>query len=101
MASLIKQRKYNRNILLEYIKLMRPKQYIKNGFVLAALIFSNNILNPSLALKSILSFIAFCMISSSAYILNDILDIEKDKMHPKKCKRPLASGSIGKKGQFH
>ncbi|MDO0134284.1 decaprenyl-phosphate phosphoribosyltransferase [Clostridioides difficile] len=97
MASLIKQRKYNRNILLEYIKLMRPKQYIKNGFVLAALIFSNNILNPSLALKSILSFIAFCMISS-AYILNDILDIEKDKMHPKKCKRPLASGSIGKKG---
>ncbi|MDI0265950.1 decaprenyl-phosphate phosphoribosyltransferase [Clostridioides difficile] len=98
MPSILKKKDDNKNILLEYVKLMRPKQYIKNGFVLAALIFSNNILNFPLMLKSILSFVAFCIISSSAYILNDILDIEKDKMHPKKCNRPLASGTIEKKG---
>ena len=82
------------NIIGQYIKLMRPHQYIKNLFVVAALIFSNNIGNLDLIYKTIIAFISFCLISSAVYVLNDIVDIEKDKLHPKKCKRPLASGKI-------
>lgn len=80
----------------EYIKLMRPKQYIKNLFVVGALVFSNKILDIDSVLNTIVAFISFCLISSSVYVLNDMVDIEKDKLHPKKCKRPLASGAISK-----
>lgn len=82
--------------VLEYIKLMRPKQYIKNLFVLAALMFSTNIVYIDSIVKSLIAFISFCLISSSVYILNDIVDMEKDKLHPKKCMRPLASGTVKK-----
>lgn len=76
------------------IKLMRPKQWIKNMFVFGALIFSNSFTDIKLLTLTIWAFIAFCFISSSVYVLNDIVDIEKDKAHPKKCKRPLASGAV-------
>lgn len=82
--------------LKEYIKLMRVKQYIKNLFVVAALIFSNKLLDSNAIYNTAIAFISFCLISSSVYVLNDIVDIEKDKLHPKKCKRPLASGAISK-----
>lgn len=90
----INQEKYS--FYKEYINLMRPKQYIKNLFVLSAIVFSGNIIHISLFYKSMIAFICFCLISSAVYILNDIVDIEKDKCHPKKCKRPLASGAIKK-----
>lgn len=80
----------------DYIRLTRPKQYIKNLFVVAALIFSNKILDIDSIYKTILTFISFCLISSAVYVLNDIVDIKKDKLHPKKCTRPLASGLINK-----
>jgi 4-hydroxybenzoate polyprenyltransferase len=76
------------------LKSMRPKQWTKNLILFAALIFSQNFLNPPLLLKSVLAFIIFCLISGCVYILNDLLDLKQDKIHPLKCKRPLASGKL-------
>lgn len=76
------------------IKLLRPKHWIKNFFVFGAVIFSNNIINLEIVKANMITFIAFCLISSSVYILNDIVDVERDKKHPKKCERPIASGNI-------
>lgn len=75
-------------------KLMRPKQWIKNFFVFGALIFSYSFLNLNKITYSILAFILFCLVSSTVYIMNDILDVDKDRIHPKKRFRPIASGAI-------
>lgn len=77
-------------------KSMRPQQWIKNFFIFAPLIFSRNIFNPPLVLKTVAAFAAFCFLSSAQYIINDLKDIEEDKLHPLKSKRPLASGQLGK-----
>lgn len=82
---------------LKYVLLsMRPEQWIKNSFVFAALLFSQNLLNLSKDIKAIVGFIIFCMITSCAYMINDLIDLEKDKLHPTKSRRPLASGSLNK-----
>jgi 4-hydroxybenzoate polyprenyltransferase len=73
---------------------MRPKQWVKNSFIFAALIFSQNVFNPRLLLISIGAFVTFCFISGGVYLLNDLLDIEMDKKHPRKSLRPLASGRL-------
>lgn len=75
-------------------QLMRPKQWVKNSFVLVGMIFSQNWLHPDLMLKTITAVIAFCFVSSAVYVLNDFLDRERDRMHPDKCHRPLASGTV-------
>jgi len=79
------------------LELMRPKQWIKNFFVFAAVVFSGNFFNADVIINNILTFILFCFTSSSIYILNDIVDIEKDRCHPDKSKRPLPSGRVSKK----
>lgn len=76
------------------IKLLRPKQWIKNFFVFGPIIFSNNLMNFELLKNNFLTFISFCIISSSVYVLNDIVDKDSDKKHPSKCMRPIASGKI-------
>lgn len=82
------------NRLLGLLKTMRPKQWTKNFILFAGIIFSGNLFNMNMFLLSLLGFILFCIFSGSVYIINDIVDIEKDREHPKKCKRPLAAGHI-------
>ena len=86
--------------LLEYLKLMRVKHYIKNLLIFLPLIFSMNFYNWSMDVKVILGFIAFSLTCSIVYIINDIQDVEKDRKHPKKCKRPIAAGTVSKKEAY-
>ncbi|TNE63837.1 MAG: hypothetical protein EP335_08525 [Alphaproteobacteria bacterium] len=76
-----------------YIKLVRPKQWVKNGFVLAPAFFSGN-LEISHLKSLVLSLVAFCILASCVYILNDLRDLEADRAHDKKKHRPMASGAV-------
>jgi 4-hydroxybenzoate polyprenyltransferase len=76
------------------LRTLRPKQWIKNGFVFMALIFDQKLTVWPLLLRTTFAFILFCMISSTVYIINDLADIEKDKLHPKKRRRALPSGQL-------
>lgn len=80
--------------LSDLIRLLRPKQWIKNVFVFTGVIFSGMLLNPEMLINAIVSAISFCFASSCIYIFNDIIDIESDKQHPTKQFRPLACGKI-------
>ena len=75
---------------------LRPKQWIKNILIFAGLFFSKNIFNTKLLFESITAFFIFCILSSAIYLINDIRDIDLDKYHPIKRKRPLASGELKK-----
>lgn len=77
------------------IKLLRPHQYVKNIFVFAPLFFSFNFVKADI-INTIIVFILFSLIASSIYVLNDYMDIDEDKQHPKKKYRPLASGKVSK-----
>lgn len=81
-------------MLLGLLKTMRPRQWTKNAFVLAALVFDRQLLQSNALLRSIIGFLLFCLISSSVYIINDIIDREADRQHPKKRNRPIASGKL-------
>lgn len=81
----------------DLIRLLRPLQWFKNVFVLAPLFFSNNLLNVELLIPTLYAFAAFCLVSSSIYCFNDIYDVEADRQHPRKCKRPIASGAVSVK----
>jgi 4-hydroxybenzoate polyprenyltransferase len=77
------------------IKLMRPKQWVKNGFVFAPLLFAGELLNANAVAQTVMAALFFCIASSATYIVNDLHDIELDRQHPKKSKsRPLASGIV-------
>lgn len=73
---------------------LRPKQWIKNIIFFAAIIFSKNLFVYPLLIKTILGFIIFCISSSAVYLFNDIMDREKDALHPIKSKRPIPSGKL-------
>lgn len=77
------------------ITLMRPRQWVKNGFVLAPLFFAGEFLDLKAIGQALGATLLFCLASSAAYIVNDICDVERDRRHPKKSKtRPLAAGSV-------
>ncbi|CAN5599735.1 decaprenyl-phosphate phosphoribosyltransferase [soil metagenome] len=80
--------------ILKLIKLARPKEWIKNFFVFAPLLFSGLLFNTSYLTKSLEAFIAFCFVASCVYIINDIIDVEADRAHKKKRFRPIASGDV-------
>lgn len=84
-------------MIKQIIKLIRVKQWIKNAFVLAPLLFSLNFMNISADIKASLAFLAFSFTASVVYVMNDILDRKKDALHPKKKNRPIASGKISVK----
>ncbi len=81
-------------LLWGIIKAIRPRQWIKNFAVFAALIFSGSLFDQTALIKSIYAFGLFCALSSATYLLNDIFDIERDKLHPFKRKRPIAAGLV-------
>lgn len=84
------------SITAALVKAMRPRQWIKNGVIFAALVFDQQLTpdNMSAILRTTLGFIIFCLLSGIVYIINDIADIEADRAHPEKRNRPIASGSL-------
>ena len=77
------------------IRELRVYQWSKNLLVFAALIFAQQLEYSTQVLRSIVTFAAFCAASSAMYLVNDIMDVDKDRIHPEKCARPLASGAMG------
>ena len=74
--------------------LIRPQQWIKNGFVLIPMFFGGRLLNVDDAIASVVTFFAFSFVASAIYCFNDIIDVEADRRHPVKCHRPIASGAV-------
>ena len=82
---------------LNYLKLIRVHQWVKNLFVFVPLLFSLHLFDKDYFLTTLFAFVIFCLASSLIYVINDIIDIEADKSHPTKKKRPLPAGEISKK----
>jgi len=80
--------------MMHYIHLLRPLQWLKNGFVFAPIFFSSNLLKWEFLWPTLIVFMAFCLISSAIYCFNDLRDMEADRLHPKKRLRPIASGAV-------
>ena len=81
-------------MLKALIKTMRPRQWIKNGFIFFALIFDRQLFLTEPFLRTVMGFFLFCLVSSAVYLFNDIADVEADRNHPEKKKRPIASGKL-------
>lgn len=76
------------------VKALRPKQWAKNVLVVAAPFAAGRLLEPSVAANVAVAFVAFCLASSAVYLLNDVRDAPKDRLHPEKKNRPIASGQV-------
>jgi 4-hydroxybenzoate polyprenyltransferase len=85
------------NLLNRFARSLRPEQWTKNLVVFGALVFSKNFTNLPMIETSVLLFALFCLVSSSVYLFNDVVDYEKDRLHPRKSKRPIASGTLSRK----
>ena len=82
------------NKISSIISLLRVQQWYKNIIIFFGIVFALELISPANIFVSVLGFIALCLITSAGYIRNDILDLQQDKIHPEKCKRPLPSGQI-------
>jgi len=81
-------------MLKALIQSMRPKQWVKNVFILAALVFDRQLISAEASLRTLAGVFLFCMLSSSVYLINDVADKEADQNHPTKKNRPIASGKL-------
>lgn len=77
----------------DVLRLLRPHQHIKNGFVLVGPLFGG-VWDLELAVRTVIAFVAFSAAASAVYVVNDLLDVEADRAHPVKCRRPIASGAV-------
>jgi 4-hydroxybenzoate polyprenyltransferase len=80
----------------QLVALMRPRQWTKNLLLFAALIFAERLLDLDAVLLATIAFASFCLASSSVYVVNDLLDVERDRAHPQKRNRPIASGQVSR-----
>ena len=81
-------------MMLRLIESLRPRQWTKNLLLFAGLLFSKSLFSTPLLLKTVFGFVLFCLLSGAAYLINDLVDLKQDRVHPLKSKRPLASGKI-------
>jgi len=79
---------------MKYVLLLRPAQWYKNLLVFLPLIFSGNLLNITAVGQTLLAFVSFCALSSATYVINDYVDRHRDRLHPEKSNRPIASGAV-------
>lgn len=81
-------------LIWELVRAMRPKQWAKNGVIFAALVFDAKLTEATYLVYTVIGFVVFCFVSGAVYLINDLTDIDKDRQHPKKRHRPLASGRL-------
>jgi len=92
--NLAKRFKSDSNVFYQLVREIRPRQWFKNMFVYGALVFGGELFDLEFFFKVTLAFFVFCFLASFVYIVNDISDVEKDKLHPIKKNRPIASGKL-------
>ncbi len=80
--------------MIAHLRALRPHQWIKNGFVLVALIFAHRLTDTTAVLRTLVAFVAFCAVASAIYLVNDVADFERDRVHERKRHRPIASGEV-------
>lgn len=88
---------HKRNIARNIFTLMRPQHWVKNVFVFLPIVFDGQVFNASRLASSTTVFVAFCLAASGIYCLNDVFDVEADRLHSNKSKRPVACGAVSKK----
>ena len=84
----------SKGLASSYLRLVRPKQWTKNGFVLAGVVFAEKFFSTTQVAYALLAFVVFCALSGAVYAANDVLDVEEDRKHPLKRFRPVASGAV-------
>lgn len=84
--------------LRSYLALLRPRHYIKNGFIFLPVFFAHRAGDIFIGLRLLSAFVSFSLAASAIYIINDICDAEADRKHPVKCRRPIASGAVSTAG---
>lgn len=87
-------------LMKQYLKLMRPYQYVKNTFLFIPAFFGLKLLDIDIMLHTFLGFLAFCALASAVYVMNDYVDREEDRHHPEKKHRPLAAGTVSVRSAF-
>jgi 4-hydroxybenzoate polyprenyltransferase len=86
--------KHPQKLLLDLLDSARPQQWVKNLLLLAPLLFAKSLGDSPRIVHALLAFVIFCVLSSGVYLLNDLLDLERDRKHPVKSRRPIASGRL-------